>query len=268
MTIPYDLLVVATGASPSAALRETFTFRGPADDERVASIVRRAGRGDVTRVTLAIPTSRTWPLPIYELAFGLRGITDTPITVATVEHAAGAVLGPAGSAYVTSLLRSRDIDLVTEVGFDRFTGDVTIAAPELRASRIHGIPADDDGFVPTNGYGAVVGVQGVYAAGDVTSSAVKHGSLAAGQADTVAETVAAAAGAAVAPTPFKPILRARIACGEESVYVRRDLEDPRDEGLVSRDPLWSPPAKIFAPYLAPALAGIARRHQRGMFSRP
>jgi sulfide:quinone oxidoreductase len=263
-TIAYDVLVIATGTSPASVLRDAITFRGPADDERIATVVRDAAGGDVSPLTLAIPTRCTWPLPIYELAFGLRGISDRPLTVATVESVAVDALGRAGSAIVTSLLATRSIKLATDVSFERFPRGLTIAAPELRAARIFGLPADDDGFVPTDRFGAVTGVDDVYAAGDVTCFPVKHGSLAAGQADTVAESIAAAARADVTPTPFRPVLRARLACGSQSIYVRRDLADPRDHGLVSPDPLWSPPAKIFARYLAPALAAIAHEHQRNL----
>lgn len=261
-TIPYDVLVIATGASPRAVLGDSIPFRGPADDERIATIVRDASRGNLSPLTLAIPTRRTWPLPIYELAFGLRGISDRPLTLATVEPAAGEVLGRAGSAYVTALLATRSIKLAVDVDFDDFPRELTIAAPELRGARIYGIPADDDGFIWTDRFGAVRGLEDVYAAGDVTLSAAKHGSLAAGQADTVAESIAAGAGAPLSPTPFRPVLRARLACGSESIYVRRDLADPDDPGVISRDPLWSPPAKIFARHLAPALAEIARRQQQ------
>ena len=262
MTIPYDVLVIATGASPRAVLRDAVPFRGPADDDRIAAIARHSALGDDSPLTLAIPARRTWPLPMYELAFGLRSITNRPLILATVEPVAGEALGRTGSALLRAMLASRNIKLATDVNFEHFARDVTIAAPELRAARIFGVPADDDGFIPTDRFGVVLGVDDVYAAGDVTCSAVKHGSLAAGQADTVAASIAASAGAALTPEPFRPVLRALLACGSESLWVRRDLADPHDPGLVSQDPLWSPPAKIFARHLAPALAELARRHQR------
>ena len=131
----------------------------------------------------------------------------------------------------------------------------------MQAHRIYGIPADDDGFVPVNRFGAVHGLAHVYAAGDVTAYDVKHGSLAAAQADAAAHAIAASAGADIAPVPFTPILCARLACGDESVYIRRNLDDASDDGVVSRDPLWTPPAKIFARHLAPALAEIGRRRE-------
>lgn len=266
MAIPYGVLVVASGASPVSVLGDAVTFRGPADTERVIAVIEDATRRGTESLTLAIPTRRTWPLPIYELALGARSITDRPITLATVEPAVGDVLGRTGSACLTSLLASRSVRFATDVDFGGFPRDVTISAPELRAARIFGLPADDDGFIPVDRFGLVAGLKDVYAAGDVTTFPVKHGSLAAAQADTVAESIAATAGAGLTPTPFRAVLRALIASGTESVYVRRDLHDPADAGLVSPDPLWSPPAKIFARHLSPALAEIARFHQRQRFS--
>jgi sulfide:quinone oxidoreductase len=264
-TIPYDALLIACGALPRPVLDGTLTFRGPADTDQIAAIAQRAARGQVERVTFAIPSRRTWLLPPYELAFGLRTVAATPITIATVESVPGAVLGRSGSEELERLLASFDIgvEMCAEVGRDELPG-VVIASPELRAERIYGIPADDDGFISTNRGGAVQGLEDVYAAGDITNDAVKHGSLAAGQADATAAAIAALAGADVPQAPFSPILRARLACGEESLYVRRDLYDPFDSGTVSHDPLWSPAAKIFARHLSPTLAAIGRRHQRSL----
>ena len=59
------------------------------------------------------------------------------------------------------MLASRNIKLATDVNFEHFARDVTIAAPELRAARIFGVPADDDGFIPTDRFGVVLGVDDV-----------------------------------------------------------------------------------------------------------
>ena len=174
---------------------------------------------------------------------------------------AGDALGRTGSAYLTALLASRSVKLATNVDFERYAREDTIAAPELQGARIFGIPADDDGFIPTDLFGAVRGAEDVYAAGDVTCSAVKHGSLAAGQADTVAESIAAAAGAAIAPSPFRPVLRALLACGSESIWVRRDLADPHDPGPFRRNRSGRRPRRSLR-VISPRLVELARRHQR------
>ncbi len=262
LEIRYDALLLAPGASPRAVLKDAITFRGPVDTDRVASIARDAARGDIEGLTLAIPVRRTWPLPVYELAFGLRDVTDIPITIATVEPAPAAVLGAAGSECIAALLERRAIEVETSFDFGRQPRrEVTIAAPELHADRLYGVPADEDGFIPINRFGAVQGLAHVYAAGDITSYEVKHGSLAAAQADVAAASIAARAGANVVQAPFRPILHARIACGDDSIYVRRNVDDHLDPGTVSRDPLWSPAAKIFARHLSPALAEIGQRRR-------
>jgi len=251
-------VLLACGASPRSVVPDAITFRGPADTERVSAIADEVERGAVSRITLAIPRPRTWPLPIYELAFGLRTVTDIPLRVVTVEPVAGAVLGRNGSAALTSALAAHDIELETNaVVHVAPAPSVTIAAPELVAGRILGIPADDDGFVPASRLGVVEGLRGVYAAGDVTSYEVKHGSIAAAQADAAAEAIAVRAGVELTPTPFRAVVRAHLACGRDSIYIRHDLDDPFDLGTVSREPLWFPAGKIFARHLGPALAGLS-----------
>src|SRR5690242_11847637 len=42
MTIPYDKLVIATGASPKVVLHDAVPFRGPADDDRITAIAERS----------------------------------------------------------------------------------------------------------------------------------------------------------------------------------------------------------------------------------
>ena len=58
----------------------------------------------------------------------------------------------------------------------------------------------------------------MYAAGDAVDFPVKQGGLAAQQADTVAEHVAASYGASVEPSPFRPALRGMLFTGGEPLY--------------------------------------------------
>jgi sulfide:quinone oxidoreductase len=261
MVVPYDALVVAYGASPRPLMPGAMTFRGPADADRILQLVADTLRGHVDSVVFAVPTLRTWVLPLYELAFGLRRCCGTRISIATVEREPLAVLGEAASALVQSLLVRDRIDVVPFAALRRSEREVVVAAPQLDARRVYGIPADEDGFVPTDRHARVEGLAGVYAAGDTVAFAVKHGSLAAAQADAAAESVAASAGADVQPQPAANVIRAVLYTGRETVYARRDLADPHDRGEVSRDPLWTPPSKISARYLAPALATLLGRRQ-------
>jgi sulfide:quinone oxidoreductase len=85
--------------------------------------------------------------------------------------------------------------------------DAVLSLPRLEGRQLGGIPHDENGFIAVDDYGRVVGLQGVYAAGDVSSHPFKQGPFATQQADTVAEAIAAAA-AAVEPKPFDRIMRA------------------------------------------------------------
>jgi sulfide:quinone oxidoreductase len=263
MRIGYDAIVIACGASPRAVLHDALTFRGPADADHVALLLRDLPHGEIRRIVIAVPTCRTWPLPPYELAFGLRQQSDVPITLRTIEHAPAEILGRAGSGYLASLLATRDVEVVTDVEIfdDPGPGEVVLAVPELRAGRIYGVPTDEDGFIPVNRHAAVQGLDRVFAAGDCTSGLVKHGSLAAAQADAAAEFIAARAGANVDPRPYAQQLCAAVFCGGHTLYVQRDLDNWVSDGELSLDPLWSPPAKIAARYLSRALVQLAERQR-------
>jgi len=103
----------------------------------------------------------------------------------------------------------------------------------------------------------VVGVPGVYAAGDVTSYPVKQGGIAAQQAVAAAESIAAEAGADVTPRPFRPVLRGLLLTESDPRYLRHALAGPFGEPEeVATDPLWWPPAKIVGKHLAPLLARV------------
>jgi sulfide:quinone oxidoreductase len=264
--IRYDFLILACGALPRRAIPGALTFRGPADREefaRAAEVVRTQG----TPIVFAIAPGVAWPLPIYELAFALRD--DAPrgrITIRTAEHRPLEILGRHVSDRIERALEDDGIELVA--GEDPRDGvrdaeqQLVVSAPLLEGQRILGIPADYDGFVATTRHAAVHGVDRVYAAGDVTDFPVKQGSIAAAQADAASEAIAAEIGVDLMPELFRPILHAAIAVGKRTIFARRNLDDPSDEGTVSDEPLWSPPAKIAARRLAPVLAELAAHPPR------
>jgi sulfide:quinone oxidoreductase len=134
--------------------------------------------------------------------------------------------------------------------------DRVVALPQLEGPRLAGLLHDAEGFLPTDLHGRVRGVLDVYAAGDVTAFPVKQGGLAAEQADAVAESIAAWAGVALTPTPFRPVLRGKILTGGVPLYVRTEPAGGRgDVSDVSPRPLWWPPTKVAGRFLAPALGG-------------
>jgi len=102
-------------------------------------------------------------------------------------------------------------------------------------------------------------VDGVYAAGDVTSFPVKQGGLATQVADAAAAHIALQAGVKVAREAFDPVLRALMLTGGASRFLRRGLVTEPYRTEVADEPLWWPPAKIAGRHLSPYLAERAAR---------
>jgi sulfide:quinone oxidoreductase len=120
---------------------------------------------------------------------------------------------------------------------------------------MRGLPSDRDGFVHTDAHGRVPELDGVFAAGDATSFPVKHGGLAAQQADAVAEAIAASVGVEIDPQPFRPILRGVLLTGGLPRYLRSDISGAvGDDSTISGEALWWPPNKLAGRYLGPYLS--------------
>jgi sulfide:quinone oxidoreductase len=161
--------------------------------------------------------------------------------------------------------------VLTLAGGAELCSDRVITLPSLEGPRLPGLPQDRDGFIPVDGFGRVSGLEDVYAAGDVTAFPLKQGGLAAQQADAVAGTIAARAGAAHAPSPFRPVLRGLLLTGGAPLYLRAEPQrlpreatvaieaqptrrPVRDASAAAGQALWWPPGKIAGRYLAPYLA--------------
>jgi len=99
----------------------------------------------------------------------------------------------------------------------------------------------------------VMGLEDVYAAGDAVDFPVKQGGLAAQQADSVAEHVAARYDAGVEPSPFRPTLRGMLFTGGEPLYMRSDVPGADPDVPGAWYPLWWPPTKVAGRYLPPYL---------------
>src|SRR6185295_9955533 len=106
-------------------------------------------------------------------------------------EAVRAALAAAGVELMTGAVPVAALDNALGLGDGRLiAADAVIALPQLVGPRIPGLPHDDDGFLPVDVHGRVC--DGVFAAGDVTASPLKHGSLATQQADAVAAAIAGA----------------------------------------------------------------------------
>ncbi|HEX2413403.1 MAG TPA: FAD-dependent oxidoreductase [Solirubrobacteraceae bacterium] len=283
--VAYDLLVVATGARSRPAVPGAVTFRGPMSAGLVEQAVARVAERPDLRLAFVAPPGVRWLLPLYELAMLSatelrdRGIPEPDIVVATAEHEPLEVFGAAASEAVRRMLDRGGVQLVTSAAAaSAFEGavrlasgellpaDVVVALPEIVGPGIGGLPRDDHGFIPVDEHGYVQGCGDVFAAGDVTAYPLKHGGLAAQQADAVAESIAARLGAIGMPEPFRPVLRGLLLTGETPLYLRADLGVggrrehrllPRP-GTVASTALWWPPGKIAGRYVTPFVAsGVA-----------
>jgi len=271
--IAYDALVIAAGASPRPWLAGALTFRGPADAELLRDLLQEAASGTIGSIVFAAPSSGGWLLPLYELALQtaelLTSITsEVRLELVTPEPAPLAIFGGATIDEVSSLLAEHRVRVRTgtyAVGYEdrrielaprgTLHADRVVTVPRLEGVRILGLPQDEEGFVDVGPDGGIPGLPGVYAAGDITRFPVRHGGIAAQQADIVAESIAAHAGAHVTRHRFHPVLHAVLLTGGGVRFLRGDLTRGRgDGGWVATDPLWWPPAKITGRHLAPFLA--------------
>jgi sulfide:quinone oxidoreductase len=269
-TLDYDALVIALGAVQVPAFEHVLTFTGPGSAEAMHGVVQDLEAGYVHRIAFVVPEGITWPLPLYELALqsaerAYETGASVEVSLVTPERSPLEAFGPEAGRAVGELLEGAGVRFTPGVSAtvpqrgrvrlgdsDQWIeADRVVAAPLLRGPRIDGLPADRDGFVPTDEHGRVIGVPRVYAAGDVTSFPVKQGGIATQQADAALEVIAAEAGAEVDPQPFHPILRGMLLTGRQPRYIRYDTEHA--DGRVAERTLFWPPGKIAGRFLSPFL---------------
>ena len=267
--IPYDSLLVTTGAEPHEAVPGALTFRGSADRPAFEGLLSDIAAGRVGSVVFAVPAGTSWPLPLYELALTTAARADADdlaarFTVVTAESDPLGIFGNRASEAVAALLRERGIELHTStvpVAFERgllsvapdaaLAADRVVALPQLRGRAPAGLPADGHGFLPTDQHGHVRGCEDVYAAGDVTDFPVKQGGIATQQADTAARAIAVRAGAPVEAEPFRPVLRGLLLTGDGARFMRSQIAGGHgDSSDVSTRMLWWPETKVAGQYLS------------------
>jgi sulfide:quinone oxidoreductase len=264
----YDELLLALGARTEEAVPGAVTFRGPEDSARLRAALEQLHAGESLRVAFVAAPGTAWTLPLYELALltarwaDERGLAIEPWLV-TWERQPLLVFGESAASSVAELLADAGVRLWTSAFAEGVEDgrlwlsaegglpvELAVALPRPAGPRIPGLPCDDDGFLPVDDHGRVLGAPGVYAAGDVTARPLKQGGLATQQADAAAATIAAAAGAQVEAETYRPVLRAMLLTGGRPRYLRHTA---RDSGVASDEAPWWPPHKIAGRELAPYL---------------
>ncbi len=269
--VPYDVLVLAIGATPRPAFEHGLCFdRDPAG---IDALVADARAGRARSIALVVPAGVVWPLPAYELALLLgafEGTSDEPaprVTLVTVEAEPLEVFGAPATAMVRTELNDAGVDLVVGAtptiardgvielgGGGRLHADRIVHLPVLSGPHLAGVPCDDDGFITVDGDLRIPDDRDVYAVGDGTTRPIKQGGLAAQQAEAVAELIARRAGADRPPRPYTPVLRALLRTAHGPRYMRADPPGGTGESLVSDQCLWWPPSKVASHWLTPWLA--------------
>jgi sulfide:quinone oxidoreductase len=266
--------MIGLGARTRARYEHALTLDDRRLDELLHGLIQDVEGGYVKRLAFVIPAPMAWPLPVYELALmtSTRAYdtnVELTITILTPEDAPLAIFGEGASRAVAELLAEHQIEVIASAycevprsglvevspGGRRLEFDRVAALPELEGPAVPGLPEADHGFIPVDMHCRVRGLERVYAAGDATDFAIKHGGIAAQQADTAAEAIGALAGAPVEPQPFHPVIRGVLLTGGKPRYLSAQITG--GHGLtsnISEDPPWDPAAKIAAKYLAPYLA--------------
>ena len=271
--IGYDALVIACGTQLRPAFEGVITIGDRNLGETLHGLVQDVEGGYTNEIAFVAPAQAFWPLPLYELAlltahraYDMNMTVD--ISIVSPESAPLALFGGGVSSELSRLLHAAGITFhgssfaqfehgelkLQPSGIGLRPGRV-VSLPLLEGPQITGVPSDPHGFIPVTANGGVLGLEGVYAAGDVTSYPIKHGGLAAQQADVVAATIAASAGAAVDAQPLAPMIRGALLTGDKTRFLEAELlGDGGFSSTVSDTCPWDPPTKIAARYLGPYLA--------------
>lgn len=272
--LSYDALLLALGARMRPRFKHAITIDDARLDELLHGLIQDIEGGYVHRLAFLVPGRLGWPIPIYELALmtAVRAQDmniDLSITIVTPEDAPLAIFGLEASEAVGRLLEEDGIMTVTSAycevhgpgriainpGARRLEADRIVAMPELYGPSVPGVPGGSPGgFIPVDVHCKVPGIDRVYAAGDATDFAIKHGGIAAQQADVAAQAIAALAGAAGEPDPFHPVIHGILLTGGKPLYLNAHVTGGHgSSSRITDTPTWSPGTKIAAKYLGPYL---------------
>jgi sulfide:quinone oxidoreductase len=270
----YDALLMALGARQRPRFTHALTLDDRHLDEQIHALIQDVESGYARKLAFLVPSQPGWPLPLYELALmtarrAKEMNQSISLTLLTPEDAPLAVFGSEVSQAVELLLEQNGILTISSMhcetpgpgevalhpGRRSLSVDRVVALPELVGPAVPGVPRRSrSGFIPVDVHGRVPGLRHVFAAGDATDFAVKHGGIAAQQADVAAEAIAALAGAPVSPSKFHPMIRAILLGGDHPLYMSAHITGGHgSSSRISDQPLWSPPTKIAARYLSPYL---------------
>jgi len=271
--VQYDALVLAVGAVARPRYPHAITIDDRRLDDAFHGLLQDVEGGYIRAIAFVSPGRMAWPLPLYELALMTAARAydmnlEIDLTLITPEERPLAIFGARASSAVLELLEQTHIETVNSAyaevpregevvihpGDRRLHVDRVVALPELYGPPIGGVPLGENGFIPVDSFAQVPGAGPIYAAGDATQFAIKHGGLAAQQADIAAISIAAMAGEEMPRRRFEPMIHGMLLTGDKPLYLAARISGSLGSTSdVTDSPTWWPPTKIVAPYLAPYL---------------
>ena len=174
--------------------------------------------------------------------------------VAELFHQAGIALHTGSEARITG-----PGQLVVEPAGVELHPDRIVTIPTITGPSVRGLPGDAvNRFLPIDERCRVRDTDGhIFAAGDATNLVIKHGGLAAQQADTAAAGIALLAGVAESPPPLRPVIRGTLFTGREPLYLSAHLI--AGQGWLAEvydEPPWPADDKVIAEELGPYLRDL------------
>ncbi len=259
-TVPYDFLVVATGAGMRASeipglSEHAISTWTPADmlrlREAFAGLVESGRRGERRRVLFLVPPNNKCAGPLYEIALMLdtwlrrkRVRPATEITWSTYEDGYIQAFGPRLDEVVEAEFARRGIDgyrgHVAERVLDgavRYSAGTELAydllvafPPYVAGTSFPGLEADERGFLVTEPESRRLAAHAdIFAVGDASDFPVKQAFLAFLQADAAAAHIAAEITSGKPATAFDPVSMCVMEQFDKATFAQvplRRTEDP------------------------------------------
>ena len=273
VALEYDALVLALGARAVPRYAHAITIDDRHLDSALHGLIQDIDGGYVKSIAFVAPGRMAWPLPLYELALMSAGRAydmnvELATTLITPEDSPLAIFGATASGAVAQRLERVHVRTITSAYAEiprpgevvinpadrHVNAERIVALPELYGRAVRGIPLSEHGFIHVDPHGRVPGVDDVYAAGDAVDFPIKHGGIGSQQADAVAQSIAALAGAPVTPEPFNPVIHGMLLTDDKPLYLTAKITGGQGfSSRISDTPDWDPPSKCASMYLAPYL---------------
>lgn len=272
--LAYDALLLALGGREASPHEHAHLFNDRNAGETFHGIVQDIEDGYITSLALIEPDGPTWPLPLYELALmtaerAYSMNASCEITFITARERPLDAFGGGAAEAVERLFADAGIALHTNatprvegarhvvVGEDiDLHPQRVVTLPRITGPQLPGISGVEPyGLLPIDELCRVRDTGGrVFAAGDLTDFAVKHGGISAQQADTAAAAIAHLAGVGEAPAAFKPVVRGMLLTGRTPLFISAHLAEGRGwHSEVHDEPPWRADEKVVAEELGPFL---------------